>query len=254
VLRDEEAEGVGSHGQGTADQAGARNAGRRPGGRRTGFGDQGLPSWHAAADGAAGIGYSDHYTMVPRTGNASGRILDAAIDGLSEGSLSIAKVCERAGVGPPALYYHYGNKEGLVAAVVEAVGRSWLEQIERSIPAAGDFEVRIAAAVRAWRRFIEAPGAPVTLLVQVGIGLGRESPVIQSRLMAVYAAAHRAVCRQIEGTVGPIDGLGEIAETLMDLIEAAALRYQLDGDRKGLTRRLERAGRTLWVLIEAARR
>lgn len=192
--------------------------------------------------------------MGPRTQNASGRILEAAIEGLSEGRLSIAGVCERAGVGPPALYHHYGNKEGLLAAVVEAVGRSWLEEIERSVPAAGDFPVRVAAAVRAWRRFIEAPGAPVALLVQVGLGPGRQSPLIRSRLLAVWAEAHRAVCRQIEATAGPVPGIEEIAETLMDLVEAAALRYQLDGDRRGLTDRLERAGRTLWLLIQAAGR
>jgi AcrR family transcriptional regulator len=192
--------------------------------------------------------------MVSRAENASGRILEAAIDELSEGGLSIAKVCARAGVRPPALYYHYGNKEGLVAAVVEAVGRSWLEQIERSIPAVGGFEVRMAAAVRAWRRFIEAPGAPVALLVQVGIGLGRESPLIRSRLVALWGEAHRAVCRQIEAAVGPVDGVGEIAETLIDLVEAAALRYQLDGDGRALRLRLERAGRTLWLLIQRAGR
>lgn len=190
--------------------------------------------------------------MVPRTENASARILEAAIDGLSEGGLSIADVCERAGVRPPSLYYHYGNKEGLVAAVVDAVGRSWLEQIERSIPVAGGFDVRMAAAVRAWRRFIEAPGAPVSLLVQVGIALGRPSDLIRSRLVAVWEEAHRAVCRQLEAAVGPVAGVEEIAETLMDLVAAAALRYQLDGDRRGLRLRLERAGRTLWLLIQGA--
>jgi AcrR family transcriptional regulator len=37
-----------------------------------------------------------------------------------EGALSIRELCDRVGVTAPTIYHHFGDKDGLVAAVVEA--------------------------------------------------------------------------------------------------------------------------------------
>jgi hypothetical protein len=61
------------------------------------------------------------------------RILEAAIELVAEGGYgraTISEVCRLAGVRPPAVYYHYGNKDGLVAAVVETVAAAWLDELE----------------------------------------------------------------------------------------------------------------------------
>jgi AcrR family transcriptional regulator len=181
--------------------------------------------------------------------SAHGPLLDAAIEGLSQGSLSIAQVCQRAGVQPPSLYHHFGSKEGLIAAAVEAVGRGWLERIAASLPPEGDLDARLAAARRGWRSFIEAPDRPVTLLIGVGLTFARESPLIREGLQRVYDDAQRLVCEQIEAAVGPRHDVESIAETLMGLVQAAALGFELDGDRAALARRLESVGRTLVALL-----
>ncbi|GAB3973582.1 TetR/AcrR family transcriptional regulator [Actinoallomurus acanthiterrae] len=54
--------------------------------------------------------------------NARTRILEAAADLLSrssEADFSTRAVCEAAGVGAPALYRQFGDKEGLLSAVVD---------------------------------------------------------------------------------------------------------------------------------------
>lgn len=184
--------------------------------------------------------------------NAYGPLLEAAIQGLAEGRLSVAQVCQGAGVQAPALYYHFGSKEGLVAAAVEAVGRAWLERIEASIPAEGDLGARLSAATRAWQAFIEAPDRPVTLLMRVGLEFADESEPIRAGLARVYDEARRVVCEQIESAVGPIDGIRDIAETVMGLVQAAALAFHLDPDRRALRHRLEAIGRTLGLLLRNA--
>ncbi len=41
---------------------------------------------------------------------------------------TIAAICERAKVRPPTLYWHFGDKEGLVAAVMERAAERWFEE------------------------------------------------------------------------------------------------------------------------------
>ncbi len=41
---------------------------------------------------------------------------------------AIAAICKRAEVMPPTLYWHFGDKEGLVAAVMERAAERWFEE------------------------------------------------------------------------------------------------------------------------------
>ncbi|MEW2164034.1 TetR/AcrR family transcriptional regulator [Streptomyces sp. NPDC007084] len=59
------------------------------------------------------------------------RILDVAADLVArspDGDVSTRAVCEAAGVGAPALYRHFGDKEGLLSAVVD---RGWERYLAR---------------------------------------------------------------------------------------------------------------------------
>ena len=61
--------------------------------------------------------------------NAKARILDAAASLLStsvDGDVSTRAVCEAAGVGAPALYRQFGDKGGLLAAVVDHAFETYL--------------------------------------------------------------------------------------------------------------------------------
>jgi AcrR family transcriptional regulator len=72
-------------------------------------------------------------THAPGTRSATGRgdaqrqaFLDAAVTILGRegyGALSVASVCKLAGAAPPSLYWHFGNKGGLLAAMVKYIAR-----------------------------------------------------------------------------------------------------------------------------------
>jgi len=71
------------------------------------------------------------------------RILQAAGELFSQkgtASTSIREICSRAGVGPPALYYHFGSKDNLFQQVVE----------EALNPT--DFQAQLVEAVRGAER------------------------------------------------------------------------------------------------------
>src|SRR5882672_5493140 len=59
----------------------------------------------------------------PVSGSTRAAILAAAETILARGgeaALSIREVCARAGVTAPTIYHHFGDKDGLVAEVVDA--------------------------------------------------------------------------------------------------------------------------------------
>ncbi len=58
----------------------------------------------------------------PESGDIRERILDCATDLLGRegyGALSVSAVCKLADVSAPTLYWHFGNKEGLLAALLK---------------------------------------------------------------------------------------------------------------------------------------
>jgi len=61
------------------------------------------------------------------------KILDAAISLICErgfSGTSVGAICEEAGVVKTALYWHFGSKDGLLAAIIEEISREWIEEID----------------------------------------------------------------------------------------------------------------------------
>ena len=65
---------------------------------------------------------------------AEERILLATIHALAEmnpAALTIQQICREANVSAPTLYYHFGNKDGVIAAAIERLVYDWLEVIDQ---------------------------------------------------------------------------------------------------------------------------
>ena len=61
------------------------------------------------------------------------RILDAAISLICErgySGTSVDAVCKRAGVVKTALYWHFGSKAGLLAAIIHEITEQWVDDLE----------------------------------------------------------------------------------------------------------------------------
>jgi len=185
------------------------------------------------------------------------RILEAAVELTAEGGVAratISAVCERAGVRPPALYYHYGSKDGLVGAVVEAVAGAWLEELRSSVVAETDsLEALIAGALRGWRAAILAPQSPVELLLRVQLESADHAPPIREALRRVMARARAIIADALDAVAGPLRSPEAVAQTVVSLVQGAALRHHLDRDERELERRLAEVGDALVSLVGAQR-
>ena len=76
------------------------------------------------------------------------RLLNAAVrvfDRKGYAGASVREIAELAGVTKPALYYHFGSKEGLLLAILRQAEQQVTEAMERAIARAGSARDRIVA-------------------------------------------------------------------------------------------------------------
>lgn len=76
------------------------------------------------------------------------RLLNAAIrvfDRKGYAAASVREIAEMAGVTKPALYYHFGSKEGVFIAILDQAQRQFGQALERAMARAGSARDRIVA-------------------------------------------------------------------------------------------------------------
>ncbi|GAA2687240.1 MULTISPECIES: TetR/AcrR family transcriptional regulator [Actinosynnema] len=126
--------------------------------------------------------------------SARTRLLDAAATLLAastSGDVSTREVCEAAGVKPPTLYHHFGDKDGLLHAVVVDGFERYLAS-KRALPPTGDV---ITDFRRGWDRHVEfAITNPALYNVMYGRPLaGAEPTPAAARARADLAAMLQAL-------------------------------------------------------------
>jgi AcrR family transcriptional regulator len=142
---------------------------------------------------------------------------------------SIGEVCLRAGVARPALYWHFGSKEGQLAAVIEAVGTSWIEQLQKSAYLEGEPLQRFERLLEGWRRILQEQPRLIRLPMIVLLEQGEASPRIRESLLVVIRRAEAALVQGIEDSVAAgLPDLDLLARTILDLLQGAVMRRVLE--------------------------
>jgi AcrR family transcriptional regulator len=150
--------------------------------------------------------------------SVTAQLLAAAPDG----DVSNREVCEAAGVTPPTLYHHFGDKLGLLQAVVSDAFDRYLEDKHK----AGSTGDAAADLRRGWDLHIEFGVANPTLYELM---YGRPP----SRLTSPAAATARTALRQF---VVAIEAQGRLmfpVDTTTEALEAAAVGVTLQLIRSG---------------------
>lgn len=172
---------------------------------------------------------------------ADQRILVATIHALAEmnpAALTIQQICREAGVSAPTLYYHFGNKDGVIAAAIERLVSDWLELLDQQVSREGSLDETLDQAVLGWEAMIKAPSRPLVVFVWVTLLAAANSEQSRDALVRARDRSHDMV-RQALVLHLPSAALADsIATLLIDAVIAAALDFQLDEDETGLRRRL----------------
>ena len=168
------------------------------------------------------------------------QLLEAAVDLLRErgyAGLSIAALCARADVAPTSIYWHFGNKAGLMAAVLGRIGGGYVERIRAEVAAAKGPEERLDRLIAGIRALVTTQ--PLGSLTGVAIvGEGRH---VTSELRDALRSARQREIEVIAGDFSTaLGGQPEAGETLAILTLAcsnyAALSYRMDHDVREVDR------------------
>jgi AcrR family transcriptional regulator len=191
-----------------------------------------------------------------RSGNGKARILEAAIDLVGEhghAGATISEICKRAAVRPPTVYHHFGSKEGVIAAAVETISAAWLAELEKSLPAKKGFDQRLRKAMQGWQAAIEAPTKPVKMLLTIQLECADRSVTIRDALRRVHEQACAVVRRDLDQS-GLFEDTAALADAVVGLVLAAALRFHLEPDRTALQMRLREIARMLTMRLRGPKR
>jgi AcrR family transcriptional regulator len=106
---------------------------------------------------------------------------------------SMEEIAERAGITKPVIYTHFGSKEGLYVAYIQAAGQELLERMRASAPADADPEQRLRAGAVEFLTFVgeRREGWQVLYAEAAARGgpLAGQIAGLRSQIAAIVAAA-----------------------------------------------------------------
>jgi AcrR family transcriptional regulator len=181
-------------------------------------------------------------------------LLSAAIELISEqgfAATSVDSVCRRAGTAKTALYWHFESKDGLLAAVIERVADSWIDEILKSVYLAGTPEERLERVIESFREIVEERPQLLQILLVAQLERSSVSPETRNTLKAIYERAQQAVVKGIEDALG--DGLRDldlVAHSMLALLQAALFHRLMDPEAPELGRLFDEFRRVVSLTLE----
>jgi AcrR family transcriptional regulator len=173
----------------------------------------------------------------------------AALGALDPAALTIKQLCGAAGVTAPTLYYHFGNKDGLVAAAVERLVADWMAAMDAAVNREGPLPTTIEQAIAAWTLAITAPERPLAVFAWATLLLADSSELARGALVEARDRGRAMIAEVVALHVAP-PLVAPMAGLLVDSVIASAVQYELDHDRQALRTRLDALG--LAVRLAAA--
>jgi len=183
---------------------------------------------------------------------ADERILRATMAALAEldpAAVTIKQLCGAAQVTPPTIYYHFGSKDGLLAAAVERLVDDWLEAIDASVDRTSTLEATLAQAIAAWAWAITSPSRPVAVFTWATLLLAGSSDQARAALVRARDRGRTMIAEVVELHVGPGPLVEVLAGLLVDSVIASAVQYELDHDDEALRTRLDALGATVRLVV-----
>jgi AcrR family transcriptional regulator len=183
---------------------------------------------------------------------AEERILRATMVALAQldpAAVTIKQLCGAARVTPPTIYYHFGSKDGLLAAAVERLVDDWLEAIDASVDRDSTLEATLAQAIAAWTWAITSPSRPVAVFTWATLLLAGSSEQARSALVRARDRGRTMISEAVRLHVGTGPLVDVLAGLLVDSVIASAVQYELDHDDQALRTRLDGLGATVRLVV-----
>lgn len=160
------------------------------------------------------------------------RILEAAAEVFSTrgyAGAGVDRLAERSGIAKTAIYYHFGNKEGLLAAVLERAATQWIEGIQAAASQGGDSLQRLDRALAGMRAMLEERPWILKLFQILALEVAEEKPEIRATLRAILDKARAAIVAGMRDALGgELAGAEQVASLMLCILDGISLGLQID--------------------------
>jgi len=147
----------------------------------------------------------------------------------------VDRLAERSGIAKTAIYYHFGNKEGLLAAVLERTATEWIEAIQQAARHAGDPAARLDRALVGMRAMLEERPWIYKLFQILTLEVAEEKPEIRETLQGIIRRARSAITEGIREALGvDLPDAEGVAGLLLAALDGISLGMQIDPERVSL--------------------
>jgi AcrR family transcriptional regulator len=160
------------------------------------------------------------------------RILEAATELFAArgyAGAGVDRLAERSGIAKTAIYYHFGNKEGLLAAVLERTSTEWIEGIQQAARQADDPLGRLARALAGMRAMLEERPWILKLFQILTLEVAEEKPEIRATLQGIVRRARQAITDGMRESLGvDVPGADAVAVMMLAALDGISLGMQID--------------------------
>ena len=145
-------------------------------------------------------------THAARSADTRARLLEAAVEVFAEEGFrgaTIQRICKLAGANIAAAHYHFGDKEGLYAAVFEYAERHAAERTPAESAEGVGPEERLRVHVRWFLSRLLDPGKPAWIARLLARELIDPTPALDGLVRRRMRATHDQLADIVRGILGP---------------------------------------------------
>jgi AcrR family transcriptional regulator len=160
------------------------------------------------------------------------RILETATELFAQkgyAGAGVDQLAARSGIAKTAIYYHFGNKAGLLAAALERTASTWIEGIDQASRQAGDWASRLDSALAGMRTLLEEKPWVFKLVQILALEVAEENPDIRETLQSIVQRARGAIVAGLRDALGvEVPDAEGVAKIILVWLDGISLGLQLD--------------------------
>jgi AcrR family transcriptional regulator len=166
------------------------------------------------------------------------RILDAATELFAQkgyAGTGVDQLAARSEIAKTAIYYHFGNKAGLLAATLERAANTWIEGIDQVSRQAGDWSSRLDNALAGMRTLLEEKPWIFKLVHILAFEVADDKPDIRETLQSIVQRAREAIVAGLRDALGvEVPDAEGVAKVILVQLDGISLGLQIDPDAVSL--------------------
>jgi len=140
----------------------------------------------------------------------------------------VDRLAEKSCIAKTAIYYHFGNKEGLLAAVLDRAASEWIESIKQSADRAENAEEALDRALGGMRTMVEKKPWIMKLLLLLTLEVVDEKPEIREAMTQIYLRARNNIVAGLRDALGfEVPKAEEVGNALLGLLQAIVIGLEL---------------------------